>query len=595
MDKMIRTFKYLRVSLLLMFVLFGISRSGHAQYMEFDWSEEYKFTNRKTGFFSEYVGTGFTTIYLLQRNISKSKPYDNAKLKLVALNKNTLLEDTVLALKGFPENESNAAELNELDYLKTIVTEEAIFVFWRKLHYSDFARHEVIYAQTFRSSLKAALPLKKVFEMEYDVDTEASIFDSSRCVIAANNEIEQLVVGAEFFEDDKLSFRYITLDSKLNASKEKSILLPHKLKELPKSTTSEYELRKNGLLYVNSVVRYTNRELEGKDMDHPRTYLSLTVANLKSGKFHNVAIRDENKTITDFSYQDVGGKTRILGFFGDVEKDTTGIDDQGVFYVDIDDHSLSSSGLNFVYFERSIKNRIMSKKVKKKRLEDLSPEEFLNSRFDIEHIETMADSSLVLFFTLEYNTHEKTSRSDMNGENVYSMHYNYKKSNVYAMRFSNDGTFQWARSFERFSEYKGVDREDIQVVFKHDKFIVMFGNENPKLKSHRKKRLRHLKKEIEYAVIDPNSGRAKIYEVEVNEPKTMLKDLRYVDPTTVVAMDGKFYFHQIKVRQNPIWTAANVVFFPTLYYTILTGNTKLGKGDFTVMKVMPGKKPRRKR
>jgi len=124
---------------------------------------------------------------------------------------------------------------------------------------------------------------------------------------------------------------------------------------------------------------------------------------------------------------------------------------------------------------------------------------------------------------------------------------------------------------------------------------VMFGNENPKLKSHRKKRLRHLKKEIEYAVVDSNSGRAKIYEVEVNEPKTMLKDLRYVDPTTVVAMDGKFYFHQIKVRQNPLWTAANVVFVPTLYYTILTGNTKLGKGDFTVMKMMPGKKPRRKR
>ena len=39
----------------------------------------------------------------------------------------------------------------------------------------------------------------------------------------------------------------------------------------------------------------------------------------------------------------------------------------------------------------------------------------------------------------------------------------------------------------------------------------------------------------------------------------------------------------MRVRQNPLWTAANVVCFPTLYYTILTGNTKVAKGDFTMM------------
>lgn len=591
---MIHKLKYLRTSLLLVFVLFGVSKTVSAQYMEFEWSDEYRFTNRKTGFFSEYLGAGYTSIYLLQRNISKSKSYDNAKLKIVALNKNSLVEDTVLALKGFPENEGDT-ELDDLDYLTSIVTEDGIFVFWRKYEYTDSTREEQVYAQSFRSTLKPALSLRKVYGFTYDVEFDASIFDSTRSVIAANPGLDRIVVGTETYEDGEVAFKYVTLDSKLNASSEKSFPLPQTFKKFPKELTSEYEVRDNGMLYAKSVVKYTVEELFGKGIDHPRTYHALTVADISSGKHFLLNIRGENKTITDYSYQDVGGKTRVLGFYGDLDKDTTGIDDQGVFYADIDNENVSSEGLKYLYFERSIKNRIMSKKDRRKREGDLTAEEILNTRFDIEHIETMEDSSLIVFFTMEYNTEEKTSRSDLNGRNVYSMKYGFKKSNVLALRLADNGEVLWARKIERKASYKGEDADDIQVVYQYGKFVVMFGNENPKLKSHRKKRLRHLKKEIEYATFDPNSGRAKIYEVEINEPRTMLKDLRYIDPRTAVAVDGKFYFHQIHVRQNPIWTAANVLFVPTLYYTILTGNTKLGKGDFTVMKVMPGKKPKRKR
>ncbi|XOV68489.1 MAG: hypothetical protein ACFHU9_04780 [Fluviicola sp.] len=588
------TLKYPKASLMLALMLFGFCRIATAQYMEFEWSDEQRFTNKRTGFFEEYLGTSHTSIYLLQRNISKSKPYDNAKLKLVSMNKHTLLKDTVLALKGFPENESNAEELKDLDYLKTVVTEEGVFVFWRKLFTTDTTRHEEIYAQSFRSSLKAALPIRKVFEFEYNVRHDASIFDPSRCVVLSSQELENMVVGMEIFDGEKLSFRYVTIDSKLVSSSEKSFVLPHKLEGLPKATLCQYDLRKNGMIYAKSVVMYTNRELEGKEPDHPTSFPSLTVADMSSGNSYHFAARGEDKTISDFSYQNVGGKTRVIGFFGDLALDTTGIDDQGVFYADIDDASLTSSGIQFVYFDRSTKNRIMSKKDRQKREKELSKEEILESRFDIEHIEPMPDSSLVVFFTLEYNTQETTSRSDLNGRNVYSTYYNYKKTNVYALRFSDDATFEWARSFERNASYAGQDKEDIQVVFKHDDFFVMFGNENPKLKAHRKKKLRHLKLELEYAKVDPNTGRDKIYEVEVNEPRTMLKDLNYIDPSTCVAIDDNFYFHQIKVRQNPLWTAANVVFFPTLYYTVLTGNTMLGNGNFAIMKVMEGKKPRRR-
>lgn len=595
MGAIIHKLRCLKVSLILFIILMGIGRSGVAQHMEFGWSDKYRFTNKKTGFFTEYVGTSHTTIYLLLRNISKSKPYDNAKLKLMALNKKSLVHDTVVALKGFPENEGNEALLKSLDYVTSVVTDEGIFVFWRKLSNTDSTRHEEIYAQTLRKDMKPGVAIKKVYEFTHDVENQASIFDPSRCVIAANSALGRLVLGTESFDNGQLSFRYVTLDGSLSASPEKTFPLPQKLEKLPESIASEYELRKNGLVYVRSTVKYTKEELEGKDLSHPRTYPSLTIANMNSAQHYNLEIRSENKTMSDFSYQDIAGKTRVIGFFGDFEKDTTGIDDQGIFYADIDDESLSSTGLNYAYFERSIKNRLLPKKARKKRNAELSTEEILNTRFDTEHIESMPDSSTVLFFTMEYNTKEKTSRSDLSGRNVYSTQFTFKKSNVFAMRLTDEGEVLWARGIDRTASYKGTDLVDVQVVFKHGKFIVLYGNENPKLKSHRKKKLRHWKEEIEYATFDPKSGRAKIYTTSVNERKTLPRNKRYLEPRSAIAIDGRFYFHKMRVRQNPLWTAANVVCFPTLYYTILTGNTKLGKGDFTVMTVKPGKRPKRKR
>jgi hypothetical protein len=177
------------------FLLIGLSftQFASAQYMEFDWSEEFRYTNRKSGFFTEFVGTNITTLYILQRNIEKSKPYDDAKLMLVSLTKNTLnkTEEERLPLKGFPENKGQANVLNELDYVKTILSDGKIFVFWRKLINTDSTRTEEIYAQTFKSDFKTDLPLKKVFEYTQDVVDRASVFDPTMCVVLSHQESEE--------------------------------------------------------------------------------------------------------------------------------------------------------------------------------------------------------------------------------------------------------------------------------------------------------------------------------------------------------------------------------------------------------------------
>ena len=595
---MIKGQKYLIMFVLHLMIL-NLNQFASAQYMEFEWSEEFRYTNKKTGFFTEFVGTNHTKVYLLQRNIEKSKPYKNAKLMLVSMTKNTLnpTEEKQLPLKGFPENKAQESVLADLDYVKTIVTDEKIFVFWRKLINSDSTRTEEIYAQTFKSDFKSDLPLKKVFEFVQNVEDRASVFDPTMCVVLSEKESERIVLGTEKYTDSTLVFQYVEINPQLNPSRPRVVLLPQKPKSVPENITSEYELSNDGLLHIRSLVSYTLEELFYLDAKHAKTYPVLTVADIESGTQKSVEFKTEFRTITDFSYFSFGGKTRVFGFFGDFSEDTSGIDNQGLFYADVDINNSEEAKVNFVYFERSVVNRLFPKSRKRKRKGYELPtwEEVLATRFDIQHITPMPDSSLVFFFTEQYNHVQTNTKSNLNGENVYSTQEFCKNKNVSAIRFSASGEIMWVRSVDRTISYQGNNVSDIRVVYIYDDFIVLFGNELAKLSPPKGKKFQHLTDELTYYTFDPNSGRTKEFTTPVNEPKTEKQDLKYLDPNASIVMDDQFYFYKMRVKQNHLWTAANVVCFPTLYYTYLTGNTKVGKADFTVMKVMEGKRPKQRR
>jgi hypothetical protein len=48
------------------------------------------------------------------------------------------------------------------------------------------------------------------------------------------------------------------------------------------------------------------------------------------------------------------------------------------------------------------------------------------------------------------------------------------------------------------------------------------------------------------------------------------------------------------VKQKVVWNIANVLFLPTIYYSVLSGNTKYGKGDLSVLNLMEGKPNKKK-
>jgi hypothetical protein len=583
-----------KVQFILILAFFAKADWSNAQYFEFEHSDEFKYTNRKSGFFTEYIGANLTNLYLLQRNSSKSKPYDNAKLMIVSLSKNTMAEDTFVPIKGFPQNKSQEEILSTLDFITAVMADGDVVVFWRKLFNTDSTRREEIYAQTYKSDLMPGLPLKKVFEFEQKVDSQQSVFDPTRCVVLVDDEGEQLVLGTELWNKGKVEFQFVALSPQLVASSVMNVPLPQESKVYSPEITSTFSLKSNGNVYARSSVLYTVDELLELPNNHPKSYPALTVARVETGEHSCLKIRSENKPISDFSFEVTGGDTRVLGFFGDYNEDTTATDKQGIFYADLNNTTLAATELNFVYFNRSSLNRLFPKKRVRNKLFQSTEDELIHTRFDIEHIESMADSSLVLFFTREYNYEEKSSRSDLNGENVYSTQTFWRKKDLSALRLSREGEIMWAQSVDRKVEYVGNDVEDIQVVYKYDEFFVMYGNDLAERKPPKQKKFKHLTEELEYATFNTSTGRAKVEVVEINEPKTDPRDKHFLDPNSVVVIDDNFYFYKMRTGQNPLWTAANVIFLPTLYYTILTGNTQLAKGNFSLMRVMEGKKPRKK-
>ncbi len=569
---------------------------SHAQYMEFEWSDEYRFSNRKTGFFTEFIGANQTSVYLLQRNISKSKPYDNSKVKIIALNRNSMAQDTMVSIKGYPENESMASALDELDFVTSVVADGRVLVFWRKLINTNTTRTEEIYGQVFKADLQPATKILKVFAYKQDVKDHPSVYDPTMCVVLTDENSDHLVLGTERFNEGNLEFYYATFSSGLAANKTGVVPLPQKADSYPGQLTSDYELKENKL-FIRSTVDYTKEEkieLLPRRVDH---FPAFTLADLATQRSTSIELRGAELSITDFSYQTFGNNTRVIGFFGNFSEDTTGTDKHGLFYADIDHESFEASEVKYISFDRSTLNRLFPKKrMRKREKEGIDEDELLASRFDIEHIEAMSDNSLVLFFTREYNHTESDTRSNLSGENVYQFDHFYKKKDIFAMRLSEAGEIMWSRSLGRMITYQGEDVSDLRVVYKYDEFFVLYGNEDAELKppSNRKKH-RHLTEELEYAIFNPSSGRGKVYTTEVNEPKTDPKDKQYLDPNSATIVDGQVFFYTMNIRQNPLWIAANIICLPTLYYTAVSGNTKQAKAQFTTMHIRDGKRPRKRR
>ncbi len=570
---------------------------ARAQHFEYEWSEEQYYSNHSTGFFKSIVGANSSNVYILQSNIEVTQPYAYDKVKITAFNRNNMTEVASVGLKGFKENKGQAMAYDSLNYLTTVVLEGKVVVFWRKLTNTDSVRSEILYAQSLQTDLETGQPLTKVATFDQKVVDHVSDFDPSKWLILANKLAGQIVIGYEHYSANQLTFHYFELTGNLAVSNEKTCPLPYVLKQYPGKTLASYELAKDGTIYVKSFLDYSKEEREILHKNQPKQFICLDVIDVQSGKHKQLSFKDSFKTITDFSVVSTDSSARVLGFFGDLKKDTTGIDKQGIFFADVQFNTNDSLKLNFTYFEKTNLNKLFPKsKGGRKNSDQPTIEEQLQTRFDIEAMYPMKDGSSILFFTRKYNYEEIVARSGMDGQNIYTTYQFCEKNNVSAIRLSAEGKIMWTSNIERSMTYAGKDIPDIRIIDRYGKFYVLFGTELD-FKTGKKKPIPKslLVKDLEYATFDPTSGRAKKFREPINDYNLQKWEVKYFIPTNCVAIDEQFFFYQMEVKQHFLWTVANVLCFPTIYYSTNTGNTKHGKAMYTVLKVMEGKPEKKKK
>ncbi len=567
-----------------------------AQHFEFSWAEKIRYSNRKNGFFSEFIETNSSYMYVLNSNYALTSINQYNKVKLVAYSKTTMTEEAAIPLKGFSQNKGTRKQYESLRYFKTVVLEDKVIVFWTKLINADSVKTEELYAETFKSDLERESTLKKVWTITQHFDVQQSEFALPSFVICSNRETDQLLIGAELYRaGGNVTFRYGQVSDRLEVSGEQSLELPVKCGEVQNGVLADYALERDGNLYIRSTIVLSRDEIRALNPGEAKAYPVLTIVNPGSGKKAFIEMRGAQKTITDFSVLVTDSTARILGFFGDLSKDPSGIDKQGIFYADLISDSLHNASLNYAYFEKTSLNKLFPKSRGGRRKTDIpSLEEQLQTRFDIESIFSMEDGSAVLFFTRKYNYAEITSRSGMDGKNIYKTDYYCEKNNVSAIRFTADGKITWTGNIERSKTYSGTDIPDVRVIYKFNKFYVFYGTD-PKKKGKKRKESADLRDVLEYVTFDPVSGRPKKFDLEVNPEKTPKNERKYVDPNSLFLSDGRLYHYQLAVKLKPEWYALNILCFPSIYYSVLSGNTRYAKGKLGVISLLEGKADKKKR
>lgn len=585
-----------RIPLALTFMLF--IQSYRAQYFEFKWSEERTYSNNRDGFFSGFITTNSSFIYTLNSNYAVSHLNRNNKLMLTAYDKTSMEEIATVALKGFPENKPAEATYEPLQYFKTVVLEDRVLVFWTKLINTDSTKTEELYVESFKIDLKREQQVRLVYTAVQQVDVQQSQFALPSVVVASNPVLEDVVIGSEVHAAGKpVVFRYLLLSGQLKTGGEQQIVLPGICGAVQNGLISVYDYAQDGNLYIRSGIPQSEEERHLFKQREADLIPALTVLQPLTGKSVTVRMEGEQKTITDFSYSVTGNKTRIVGFFGDLTKDPSGIDKQGMFYADIDSDTLAEVALSYTPFEKTSLNKLFPRTRGGRRKNVVQPltDEQINTRFDIEAIFPQEDGSFVLFLTRKYNYTEITSHSGLDGRNVYDSVNYCEKNNVSAIRLSDKGQIVWTGNIERNTTYEGTDVADLRIISKGNKFYVIYGTE-PATPSKRKKRTKpsDLQDNIDYVTFDQGTGKAKKVNLPVNEDDVPQKEKKMVNPNCFYVYDNQFYFSKMIVRQKTAWYVANVLFFPSIYYSALSGNVKSAKGGLGTLRLIDGKPPRKK-
>jgi len=542
-----------------------------AQELDINWSDKAVTNNASSGVFSQYAGANSKYIYAQFDTYTGVFAKKISKINMVAFDKVSMKKVTESLM--FDKSKSN--DMNDLEYEKTIVFENSIFVFWEKT--SKKGKKE-LYVQSFDSKLKPENKLRKVYE------SDRYIF------IVGNKRIdEKIFVGTEIINPNApkgkvpVKLEYKMMKSDFSFVHSGQVDLPLKLQRVPDDGTliCSYELGDDGNLHVKTKVKMDNEERKNAKKNESITYNLFSIVNIAEGGIKTLPIKFDDKNIFDFGKVVTKDAIKLFGLFCDLKKDQRGVDLHGIFYEVIDPTTLEVKNSSFSYFTKiQLDQLFKSDKDKRDRRDGASvfsskkkqdsESESLSNSYSIEEVESVDNDQVVLFCSIFNNYSSRTCDSKGN----CTTNYYCNKRNVTVFKIGKDGQILWATNLDRNITYNGWDVNDLSVVNNNNKFYVIYGNADLEIdnKKIQKKSKELLQDVLEYGVFDNETGRATRESYKVNpNPNAPKLDKKYISPIRVYELDNQFYTYsqKNKIKTGRLITAFGCIVCPPLLIAAL--------------------------
>jgi len=290
---------FLIIALILTSNLFG-------QDISLKWSDPVLLDNKVDGFFRSFLSENKKYVYAKFSTYGKKDKY-----KIVSFDKKTMKKVSSTPIIGFDVLKQEEDKYKDLSYLRTIVYEKQIYVFFTS--YDKRTKRKKYLVKSYSPTLK---PLKSLTELT-TISTKTNDGEkAARVFIIGNPALGKVFIGKEKVGKigDNYKLEYKVLNDDLTLSTTKQVKLPLIIKGtkgwfsfVNQGLSSSYEYGDDGNLHIRSIISYTKDEIAKKKKTKKRktgtkrgvsiSYTLFSIINLDKGKIKSIPIKSADKRI----------------------------------------------------------------------------------------------------------------------------------------------------------------------------------------------------------------------------------------------------------------------------------------------------------
>ncbi len=573
--------KFLQFTFALLFsaITFG-------QDLDLQWSDTRVYSKKEDGFHKYFLGTTDDYIY------SFSGAYLKQNKNVILCNeKETLKQVYKLDLTG-SEDEKREAELEEMDYLRTIVIDNKLHVFWQKGKTKRNSNSDrEIFVETYDEKLNLVEELHSIIKYDEEEIGQLSILSSKG---EKKYEKENGIVLINAYKKDKDSPTTIQVahfDAKMEEISEEEYKMELSKSDVDQpgviSGSGDFTFEEDGNLYLNST--FTETTKKGVFKRSYKYYSVIAAINLYEKNMEVTEFKDDNKDIYSLRIVSKENGNYLMGFFRDLKKENSGGRTHGIFSAKINIETGVFEEPSFSYFSKEILDNLFaedvddrkaSRKISKKKREEENAknEESISYNYVIEQTGIGPKGELLLVCSSMYNYTVTVCTTNSNGTTSCREVPYCNKKNVTVFALNKAGDIEWSKNIDRNITYSGHYIYDVEMVEKKGKFYIIYGGNNAMdlegLSKREKKELADRSDNFSYGVLDPKTKSLEANSFKIEQVSDKKKDQRYVQPANIRVFDNVFYtdseVSQVKIGPTVGLCAGSMVCPPLLLFFVFS-------------------------